>query len=329
MEPIERIFVIIDSDMRMTAGLHRAAQIARRAGVELYLLMCAHEAVIDMRLEIGGTKVQDLAREQYLEQRRHWLNERTAELAASGIQVECEVLWTPTPHEAVLARALVLAPGLIIKDLMPNSGAGQRMRLGSFDWRLARISPVPLMFVRQDGPPLPLRIAAAVDTSIEASGQTTPVNDRIAAVALQIALFASADLHAVQVFPYRQPTASLNISTQLRTLYLEARQASLDNFRAFCARHSVPEDHRRWIEDQGETGPALIRYTQEYGIDLLVLGSTYHSAFSRLLLGSVSEQVLGHCDCDVLLVKPADVVEELARHYDFRALRGRYGIPDG
>ncbi len=57
----------------------------------------------------------------------------------------------------------------------------------------------------------------------------------------------------------------------------------------------------------GDPTEGLIRAASEEGVDLLVLGSRSHGALERALLGSISEAVLRHAPCSVLLVKQAAV----------------------
>jgi nucleotide-binding universal stress UspA family protein len=53
------------------------------------------------------------------------------------------------------------------------------------------------------------------------------------------------------------------------------------------------------------TGPpaeVICTYAHEIGADLIVLGTHGHGVTRRLLLGSVSKEVLEHADCPVLMV---------------------------
>lgn len=324
MSQIKRILVIADAGMRETVGLHRAAQLAKRADARLFLLMCAFDAMIDMSHELAGREVQRLAKTQYLEQRQRWLDERAAALAGQGLRVDCEVLWTAEPHEALLARALELEPDLVIADLMPARKGAARMPMTTLDWRLARTCPAPLMFVRQDSAPLPRHVAIAIDASLDRQGAPHPLNERIAETAMKLAMFADADLHLVHTFPYRRPSFVVGVSADLRKLYQDVRSSSHDNFTRFADAHSIPADRRHWIDGGGEAATALVQFAQVEHIDLMVLGSSYHSMLSRLLLGSASEGVLSRASFDVLLVKPDSFADELKRHYNRPELQGRY-----
>ena len=54
----------------------------------------------------------------------------------------------------------------------------------------------------------------------------------------------------------------------------------------------------------GRPGDVIVRETHEYGSDLVVVGARGLGALERLMLGSVSEFVLRHARCPVLIVRP-------------------------
>jgi nucleotide-binding universal stress UspA family protein len=54
----------------------------------------------------------------------------------------------------------------------------------------------------------------------------------------------------------------------------------------------------------GDVGGTVCRIAAEVGADVIVVGSHGRGAIERLLLGSVSEQVVRHAPCPVLVVRP-------------------------
>jgi nucleotide-binding universal stress UspA family protein len=56
----------------------------------------------------------------------------------------------------------------------------------------------------------------------------------------------------------------------------------------------------------GSPGDVIVQVAQTIGADLVVVGGKGLGMFGRLLLGSVSEHVLRHAPCPVLLVKMAE-----------------------
>jgi len=53
----------------------------------------------------------------------------------------------------------------------------------------------------------------------------------------------------------------------------------------------------------GHAGEVIARFAEEGGYQMIVMGSHGHSALSRLVMGSVANEVLAHCGVPVLLIR--------------------------
>ena len=53
----------------------------------------------------------------------------------------------------------------------------------------------------------------------------------------------------------------------------------------------------------GIEGEAIVKFAEETGCDLIVLGTHGYGGFTRILLGSVADYVLRHAKCTVFVVK--------------------------
>ena len=56
----------------------------------------------------------------------------------------------------------------------------------------------------------------------------------------------------------------------------------------------------------GDTAEEILRFADEKGIDLIVLGSHGRKGISRLLMGSVAEAIVRRADVPVMTVKPTE-----------------------
>jgi nucleotide-binding universal stress UspA family protein len=54
---------------------------------------------------------------------------------------------------------------------------------------------------------------------------------------------------------------------------------------------------------EGDPETAILEYARNWGADLIVVGSRDRSLLERLLLGSVSQTVVKHSPCSVLVIK--------------------------
>jgi nucleotide-binding universal stress UspA family protein len=59
----------------------------------------------------------------------------------------------------------------------------------------------------------------------------------------------------------------------------------------------------RYVEPVGEPAEKLIETASEIGADLVVVGRRSRNVLKRLVLGSVSADVVRGADCDVLVVR--------------------------
>ncbi|MFP5321254.1 MAG: universal stress protein [Acidimicrobiia bacterium] len=55
--------------------------------------------------------------------------------------------------------------------------------------------------------------------------------------------------------------------------------------------------------EHGDVGPTICKVAEEEGVDLVVLGTHDRSRWSRLWFGSVSDHVVRHAPCPVLVVR--------------------------
>jgi nucleotide-binding universal stress UspA family protein len=57
------------------------------------------------------------------------------------------------------------------------------------------------------------------------------------------------------------------------------------------------------LVEQGQPFEVILNKAKEKGANLIVMGSHGRTGVAKLLMGSVTERVIGHSECDVLVVK--------------------------
>ena len=56
----------------------------------------------------------------------------------------------------------------------------------------------------------------------------------------------------------------------------------------------------------GKVADAILKYAREEGVDLIVMSTHGRTGISRLLMGSVAEQIVHGARCPVLLIRPQE-----------------------
>jgi universal stress protein E len=319
MAKLNCILAVASPRHQLTPAVHRAAEYARRSGAVLHVCLFDSYAPIDMSQKLFGIEVAGRARRDFVEEHMSWLAQQAAALAGHGLRVECDVVWAPAPHEAILAKVLEIGADLVIKDVDRSNGV---LHPSSADWKLLRLCPVTLMLVQPDARLLPQSMLAAVD--LGGSG-LSPFNDRILATAQDIAALSQATVDLASVFAY-VPIESFGTGYVAETYEIMDRTHK-EALAAFAARHALPA--ARIHRFQGfDTADTLAQAAQQLGADLVAIGSAYHTGLDRFLLGTTAEGLLRRLGCDVLLIKPEGFVSELARHVDLAALAQGHKPPE-
>ena len=134
------------------------------------------------------------------------------------------------------------------------------------------------------------RILLATDLSVASQGASEE--------ALALATDLGADLLVVSVID----SASEPIGPAV--LRIDQQRAA----RELAAQAVVVEGRRfgvnvRFLVWEGEPGPAIVEAAAAERADLVIVGSHGRNRFERLVLGSVSDHVVRHSTCPVLIVR--------------------------
>jgi nucleotide-binding universal stress UspA family protein len=193
------------------------------------------------------------------------------------------------PHEAIVSTAKTRSSDLIVVGL---KGARQSPAalMGSTTARVIGFSPVAVLVVPEHAALLLAKVLTPVDGS--------RYSQRAAAEALRICASQDGELVVVAVldappgFAQEVPEVAADLVARLR---------------------EVTTDVQRRAEHQGVPcqaavlqGPAYQVITDEArrtGTGLIVMGSHGRTGLKRLLMGSVTERVIGYSPCPVLVAK--------------------------
>lgn len=126
--------------------------------------------------------------------------------------------------------------------------------------------------------------------------------------AMRIGVLKDAEVHIMTVIskPYetttRNPYIAAEIIKQLDKENIQYSETVLEEIKKVIS--SVAEA-RSTVIKEGDPAEEILKYADEIGSDLIVMGNRGLGNFDKILLGSVSQKILNHSCCSVLIVKEA------------------------
>lgn len=311
MAPSQTILYITSPGAERTAGLRRAVELARRTNGKLHLYAFIHDGLIEAADVRPNIDIAHRARRDFVSEHVGKLRELAAELAGGQFEVECDVVWAPVPHEAILAKVIEIKADLVVKDVR-HERAIRRLLFSPLDFRLARLLPCALMLVGPESAACPKRILAAVDVFADDGMSEHSLNYQIVHSATAIAEYTEARLDLLSVAPY----LPLNARSSLYTMaaYDETVIRHVKSFHTFVDRHGLPADRCHRLV--GTPVPCIIDLARKLNTEMVVVGNIYRNAWERMLLGSTTEGLAQELPCDLLVVKQKEFLASLAQHLD-------------
>ncbi len=205
---------------------------------------------------------------------------------------------TGTPAPVIVHRARETGAGLILL------GLGKHHPLDRFfgtetALQVIRLSHIPVVAVPEEVSELPSSAVLGVDFSHFSQG---------AAQATTLLLDRPFEIHLTHVMSGMEflPT----VSQEWRTAYREEILDRLDTLSRGFPRTRGSSVHLHTLE--GDPAHELLSFAEERGTDLLAVGSHGLSFVGRLLMGSVSTQVVRGTTVPALVVPPPDRASEVS-----------------
>jgi len=309
MYPIHRILLAIkDPQARSHAALAKTAQLARALGAEVRLF---HGIADPIYIDAAGAMAQvypDFERD-----RRDWylnhLEQLAKRLRRRGIKTSTAVTWDFPVCETIVREAARFEADLIVAECHPTAHHAPWL-LRFTDWELLRLSPVPVLLVKSHRAYHHPKILAALDPT-HAFAKPADLDGEILRYAAVTADALHGVLHAVHAYepatPAMQKARASRKSTQASNVAWRARSALQDTVRW----NAIPDSRRHLVPLHPVE--AIEATARKIGSGIVVMGAISRSGLSRLLVGNTAERVLDQLRCDVLVVKPRNFRNIVAR----------------
>ncbi len=283
------------------AAAHARA-LARNFGGELLLVSCVFDSQVAFRLEqreAGAFAAQS----GMLDRERVELERLAQSLRDWGAKVGTRVLWDAPAYQGALRVADEWRADLLVIGAHERHPA-LRTRLTDTDWQLMRLSPCPLLLVKDpvfDGYP---RVLAAVDP-LHPQARESGVDDAVLEAALGFSRAFDATLRAVHAVPDPRQFDLVSAVEMAPGVFYDAHELVSGRRRMvgdLLASHGAADMPVDFVP--GDPSAAIVEAATEQSATLVVLGSLRRGRLEQVLLGSTAERVAADLSCDVLLVPP-------------------------
>jgi universal stress protein E len=276
----------------------RAAWLAEKTGAALELFACDYDANIDAGRVAKVWVPEPGIREQLLLRHRRKLEDLAAPLRERGLRVTVDVAWDFPLADAIIKRAAAERPWLVAKDTHHHTLA-QRTLLTNADWQLIRKCPVPLLLVKPRKIADPPVVLAAVDP-LHVHDKPAVLDDAIYEFASSLSESAGGALHVVHA---SAPPMGVQMPAAAQALVAAEHRKAIATF---VETHPVAADHVHVLE--GLAHECLQHAATHQHADFLVMGAVARRGVKKLLIGSTAARVLDRLPCDLVIIKPAELV---------------------
>jgi len=271
----ERMLVASDASEFSAGALRQAINLAQQEANRLYV----------MSVLVSNPEYESLAPQLLQQEKQPVLAHlENVKIQAQQAGVNCEALlrYGTSPYEELVDEAEKSRMDVIVMGRRGKSGM-MRTMMGSATAKVIGFSPVSVLVVPRAAPTISgQQIVVGVDGSL--------CSERAAVVAKQVAKFLNnAPVTVVSVVHTQHDT----------TRREEANQAVQQTVGIFQAEGIKAEG----VIVEGRAAEALVGEATRRNADLIVVGTHGRTGLERVLVGSVSERVIGLASCSVLVVK--------------------------
>lgn len=273
---MKHILFATDGSEFSTGAQRVAIALAKRCGARL----TAMTIVLSIQ-DLEGVGTQGL-REQLEREAQAILDGVVAAAGAAGVACATQLVYGDQPHQEIITTAEELEPDLIVLGRRGKRGLA-RFMVGHATAQVAGLAPCPVLMVPRAGELWQRRILLASDGSTAAAGAED--------LAIDLAQLCQLPLTLVSV-----------TSPSHNAERMAEAQAVLDQL---LARVQAAGLKGETVLAEGRPEAEVVATAASRGADLIVIGNRGRTGLKRLLLGSVSERVMGLAQGPVLIV-PGD-----------------------
>lgn len=289
-----RILLATDGfqEAQQAAGL--AVEIAKSTDSELHVV---HVEDVPVMAEAYAMPDAQPENEQAA---RELLDEQAEAMEEAGAAIVERHLRAGRPADEIIDLAEEVGAGLIVTGSRGGGGL-QRLLMGSVSETVVRYAHCPVLVVRgKRTTTFPMPIILATDGSEDSA--------LAAKAAVELSNKTGSELHLVHARDVTPPTHYYprGAGVEQHTFAQEVAQGTKELELLDRQARQVEEAGGEISETYDRVGPApreIVTLAEEIEAGLIVMGSRGLRGLERMLMGSVSESVVRHAHCPVLVVR--------------------------
>ncbi|TQV77428.1 hypothetical protein FLL45_05650 [Aliikangiella marina] len=309
MESINKILVVMDPNREDQPALEKALYLSKVYDASVELLLVVYNRGLLTNLFFNSDELE-AAKQGYINSQRRWVESFLSDTDDASIKRTVNVVWHKPLYEAVIEQATAIEADLVIKSTHHHPTINKVLFTPN-DWQLMKSCPVPLILAKSRNKQEYKNIMCGIDPShdhqkpetldaqIIKTGQTLAAKlggqNRVCHCYSPIEYQLWSDIGmgmGVGMGPSDFTMGENNYTDYVN----ELKQGLQDQFDAVVNPFNFEKAQLHLVEGYPEQ--LLPDLVDEFNIDLLVLGTVYHSG----LVGSTAEKILDTVNCDILSV---------------------------
>jgi nucleotide-binding universal stress UspA family protein len=311
-----KILLATDGSEEAELAVQSAAQLANDTGSELHVVLVGPSTVTSVGLPgspgVGLVGSQD----EVDREAKRSLEAQVEKAKAGGGMVAQSYFRVGRPAPEIVALAEEIGAGLIV---MASRGLGgiRRALMGRVSSSVVRHAHCPVLVVRREKDGEPAFSAKRILLATDGSGEAALA----AQAAVDLANKTNSEIHLVHVtIPVHEPSyyediyyyEGISIEDAIAREQRERQRSAqklLDEQakKIEAAGGSVAQTHLR----TGKPDQEIVDLAEEIGTGLILMGSRGLGGIRRVLMGSVSDSVVRHAHCPILVVRKEESKEEV------------------
>jgi nucleotide-binding universal stress UspA family protein len=263
-----------DAELAATTALN----VAKTTGSELHVVdVFPGPAYVHPHYETHFPEAAERLRREARKERQEILDQRVEQIREAGGSVAQTHIREGETAAQIVSLAEELEAGLIAIGSRGLGGV-RRVLMGNVSDSVVRHAHCPVMVVRAEPVVFPTKLLVATDRSREAQLAATTAAD--------LARSTNSELHVVHVgFEQYRDEAEEELDTEVGMI----RETGAQDIQAHL--------------NFGMPARRIVDLAEELGAGLIVMGSRGLGGVRRALLGSISDSVVRHAHCPVLVVR--------------------------